>query len=58
MKNNKKQNDHLNIIFKDDGQILPEIDDTELLTFGLTFIKIRARELNYNNCNSVKDYKV
>lgn len=55
LKKNNNQ-DYFNIIFKDNNQILPEIDDTELLTFGLTFMKIRARELNYNNYNNVKDY--
>jgi len=57
LKNNKKQKSCFNIIFEDNSQVMPEIDDTDLLTFGLAFMKIRARELNNNNGYNVKNRK-
>lgn len=55
---NNKQKDCFNIIFEDNSQILPEIDDTELLNFSMAFMRIRARELNNNKDYSVKNRKV
>lgn len=51
MKNKKKQElkECFNIIYENDTNIIPEIDDTDLLNFGITFMKIRARELNKDN---------
>lgn len=57
LKNNKQQ-DCFNIIFEDNSQTLPEVDDTELLNFSMAFMRIRARELNNNNDYSVKSRKV
>jgi len=57
LKNNKLQ-DCFNIIFEDNSQTLPEVDDTELLNFSMAFMRIRARELNNNNDYSVKNRKV
>lgn len=54
---NNKQKDCFNIIFEDNSQILPEIDDTELLNFSMAFMRIRARELNNNKDYSVKNRK-
>lgn len=34
-----------NIIFEDDNITIPEIDDTDFLNFGLTFMKIQERTL-------------
>ncbi len=38
-----------NIIYEIDNNIIPEIDDIELLNFGMIFMQIRARELNKIN---------
>lgn len=38
-----------NVIYEKDTNIIPEIDDTELLNFGMIFMSIRARELNKIN---------
>lgn len=57
LKNNKLQ-DCFNIIFEDNSQTLPEVDDTELLNFSMAFMRIRARELTNNNDYSVKNRKV
>ncbi len=38
-----------NVIYENDTNIIPEIDDTELLNFGMIFMSIRARELNKIN---------
>lgn len=54
---NNKQKDCFNIIFEDNSQILPEIDDTELLNFSMAFMRIRARELNNSKDYSVKNRK-
>ena len=51
---NKKSDKCFNVIYEDSNITIPEIDDTDLLTFGMAFIKIRARELNNNNAYSVK----
>jgi len=54
---NSKKKTCFNIIFEDNSQIMPEIDDTELLNFSIAFMKIRARELNNNNGYNVKNRK-
>ena len=35
-----------NVVYLEDKNIIPEIDDVDLLNFGMVFMKIRARELN------------
>lgn len=43
-----------NVIYEDENSIIPEIDNTDLLTFGMAFMQIRAREINKDNYDSVE----
>ena len=43
-----------NVIYEDEHSIIPEIDNTDLLTFGMAFMQIRAREINNDNYDSVE----
>ncbi len=40
-----------NIIYKDNKNILPEIEDIDLLHFGLYFMKIYEREIQKSEPN-------
>ena len=55
---NKKSSECFNVIYEDNNITIPEIDNMDLLTFGMTFMKIRARELNNNNTYSVKQHSI
>lgn len=51
----EKKENCFNVIYEESNITIPEIDDTDLLNFGMAFLKIRARELNKNAKNSVKN---
>lgn len=56
---NLEQNKNcFNVIYEDENFIMPEINDTDLLTFGMAFMQIRARELNNDKDYRVKDNKI
>ena len=40
-----------NIIYKDNKEIIPEIDDYDLLHFGLYFMKVFEREIQKSEPN-------
>jgi len=52
-----KRTPSFNIVYEDSNVIIPEINDSDLLNFSITFMKIRERELTKSNVNSVKTQK-
>lgn len=45
LKHAKVKEPCFNIIFENENITIPEIDDTDFLNFGLTFMKIQEREM-------------